>query len=499
MTFRSSLARSATALAAALAVCAVWTAGSAPRRPGPTARPPTRPTPATPATVTADALPTVQINGVVWSQVVVGNTVYAAGKFTTRPPGRRRRRARNETAREQPAGLRHPHRRPDHLLRARPQRAGAGRRRLPGRLPDLRRRRLHQANGQTRNRIAAFNTATGALVATFRPSVDGQVRAIAATNTTVYVGGDASASAGGAGRATASPRSTPPTGAAAASWAPDRRQRRSTRVAVVTGGGTQVVVGGRFDYAQRRAGHGVGALDAMTGATLPFAVNQLITQPAASTPAITGLDHRRHHRLRHRLRLLRRRRQPRGRLRGRPDGGDRQLGRRLPRRHLLDLRHRRRSSTWPATRTTAATIGGFPQTRTRGDQYHHRAIAFTKAATGHASATDTTARDANFVGQPAPEPAQLVPDLTAGTLHRPGPGRLERRRQQPVRRLRRRVPDGQRRRPAGPGPLRRARDRAEQGRPGRSARARPRRVVVARRRHGPRLAGRRPGTRTTRT
>src|SRR5690242_4248811 len=38
--------------------------------------------------VTADALPTVQINGVVWSQVVVGNTVYAGGAFTTaRPPG----------------------------------------------------------------------------------------------------------------------------------------------------------------------------------------------------------------------------------------------------------------------------------------------------------------------------------------------------------------------------------------------------------------------------
>jgi hypothetical protein len=41
---------------------------------------------ATPATVSADALPTVQINGVVWQQVVVGNTVYAAGDFTTAPP-----------------------------------------------------------------------------------------------------------------------------------------------------------------------------------------------------------------------------------------------------------------------------------------------------------------------------------------------------------------------------------------------------------------------------
>ncbi len=35
-----------------------------------------------PATVTADALPTVQINGVAWSQVTVGNTVYVTGSFT---------------------------------------------------------------------------------------------------------------------------------------------------------------------------------------------------------------------------------------------------------------------------------------------------------------------------------------------------------------------------------------------------------------------------------
>ncbi len=45
-------------------------------------------TPGTPATVTGDPLPTVQINGVAWSQVVLGNTVYVAGSFTNaRPAG----------------------------------------------------------------------------------------------------------------------------------------------------------------------------------------------------------------------------------------------------------------------------------------------------------------------------------------------------------------------------------------------------------------------------
>ena len=48
----------------------------------------TAPTPPEPETVSNDALPTVQVDGVVWSQVVVGNTVYVGGKFTTaRPAG----------------------------------------------------------------------------------------------------------------------------------------------------------------------------------------------------------------------------------------------------------------------------------------------------------------------------------------------------------------------------------------------------------------------------
>src|SRR5688572_19440945 len=38
--------------------------------------------------VTADALPTVQINGVVWDQHIIGNTVYVAGDFSqARPAG----------------------------------------------------------------------------------------------------------------------------------------------------------------------------------------------------------------------------------------------------------------------------------------------------------------------------------------------------------------------------------------------------------------------------
>src|SRR5690606_581643 len=45
-------------------------------------------------------------------------------------------------------------------------------------------------NGQPRQRIAAFDTATGALVQNFAPPVNYHVRAIVATNSTVYVGGN---------------------------------------------------------------------------------------------------------------------------------------------------------------------------------------------------------------------------------------------------------------------------------------------------------------------
>ena len=152
----------------------------------------------------------MQINGVVWSQVVVGNTVYVAGKFT--PPGRPARPPAPGDRAQQPAGLRHPDRRADHLLRAEPQRARRWRRSRPR--PDGSRIYVGGdftlADGQARNRIAAYSTATGQLVADFRPAFNGQVAALAATNTTVYVGGCVQRRRHGR-RAAAWPRSPPPT------------------------------------------------------------------------------------------------------------------------------------------------------------------------------------------------------------------------------------------------------------------------------------------------
>jgi PKD repeat protein len=242
-------------------------------------------TPGNPVTVTADGLPTTQIDGVAWSQVVVGDTVYVAGRFgRARPAGAAA--GTQETVRNN--------------LLAYDIRTGQL---VTSFAPDLNGQALvvtaspdgsriyvggdfTRANGQTRNRIAAYSTATGQLVADFRPSAGSQVRAIAATNTTVYLGG-AFTSVGSVSRHRLAAVSA--ADGALLPWNPvpgpgpvlNRDDNTGTsdvvRALVLTDGGTQVVAGGHFDTLNGVKSTGVGALDAVTGATRPFAVNRLIT------------------------------------------------------------------------------------------------------------------------------------------------------------------------------------------------------------------------------
>ncbi|ARD41156.1 PKD domain-containing protein [Actinomyces gaoshouyii] len=89
---------------------------------------------------TADPLPTVQINGVVWDQLIVGDIVYVAGSFT----------------------------------QARPHGAPAGSQETP------------------RANLLAYRLSTGELIADFAPTLNGQARALAVSEDkrTLYVGGD---------------------------------------------------------------------------------------------------------------------------------------------------------------------------------------------------------------------------------------------------------------------------------------------------------------------
>src|SRR5882762_4808385 len=138
--------------------------------------------------VTADVLPTVQIDGVVWSQAVVGNTVYAGGSFATaRPAGSAP--GVNTTVRGN--------------LLAYDLTTGAL---IDSFAPVLNRQvrvvtaspdgsqiyvggDFTTADGVDRYRIAAYSTSTGQLISSFAPVLDYVVKSIVATATTVYVGG----------------------------------------------------------------------------------------------------------------------------------------------------------------------------------------------------------------------------------------------------------------------------------------------------------------------
>ena len=139
------------------------------------------------STVTADSLPTVQINGIVWDQAVVGNVVYAAGKFTSaRPAGAAA--GTNETPRSN--------------LLAYDIRTGVliasfapsinGQVRQVEASPDGTRLYIvgdfTTVNTQTRNRVAAFDLPSGNLAA-FNPNSNGVTSGVAATNDTVYITG----------------------------------------------------------------------------------------------------------------------------------------------------------------------------------------------------------------------------------------------------------------------------------------------------------------------
>jgi PKD repeat protein len=252
---------------------------------------PPKPSAATPATVTADALPTVQMNGVAWAQVVVGNTVYVAGSFTKArpagaPEGSQETTRNNILAYDIATG--------ELISSFAPSLNGQAR--AIAASPDGSRIYVGgdftQVDGQTRNRVAAL-TAGGALIDTWRPSVNSQVRALAATADAVYLGGSVTA-VGGVSRTRLAAVSV--ADGSLLPWAPvpgvgDTSGNRNGNVAtsnevlalVVTGGGSQVVAAGRFDSLNGVKATGVGALDAVTGETRPFAVNELITNQGVNS------------------------------------------------------------------------------------------------------------------------------------------------------------------------------------------------------------------------
>ncbi|MFD0685144.1 LamG-like jellyroll fold domain-containing protein [Actinomadura fibrosa] len=239
----------------------------------------TDPPSGTPATVSADPLPTWQVNGVVWSMATVGNTVYATGSFTkARPPGTAEGDAQ-EVARQNilafdltTGGLVTSF---DHALNGQGLRIVAS--------PDGKRvyvgGEFTEVDGQARDHVAAFDTATGALSTSFAPSVSAKVRGIAATDTTVYLGGNFFNVNGKSRTRLAAVKAAD--GSNIDTWKPTADDDEVFALALAPGG-SRVLVGGRFQTLNGAAQVGIGAVDATTGASAPWSSKPIPKKASSS-------------------------------------------------------------------------------------------------------------------------------------------------------------------------------------------------------------------------
>ncbi|WP_377639250.1 LamG-like jellyroll fold domain-containing protein [Oryzobacter terrae] len=247
------MAGGATLVLAASALVAVGPPAAV-AAPGPVVQP-------TATAVTADRLPTVQINGVVWSQAIVGNTVYAGGSFANaRPagaaPGTNLTTRNNLLAYDLTTG--------NLITSFVPN--------LNGQVlsvaasPDGSRIYVAgdftSANGEARRRVAAYSTATGALLPWNPSGPNSQARAVIATNDSVYVGG------GFAGLGNGTLRNNlvayRASDGAVLPWNPSANA--AVWAIAVSGDGAAVFAGGQFQTVGGTSAYGVAKINATTGA-----------------------------------------------------------------------------------------------------------------------------------------------------------------------------------------------------------------------------------------
>jgi PKD repeat protein len=276
---RSAVFLSSAALAASIAIVGVpsATADSLPENPA---------DPLTPATVTADRLPTAQINGVVWSQVIIGNTVYVGGKFTSaRPAGSAA--GTNEVARSNIMAY---NLTTGALIASFAPRFNAQVLTLAA-SPDGSRLYVGgdftQFNGTTAvSRIVALNPSTGALIQSFQPQASSSVHGIVATNNTVYFGGDFNFVGSVARGKLAAVRASD---AALLNWAPQAAGGQVNGLAL-SPDTTKIAVGGAFTSlnGSDRPGYGLGVLDTAAGTQFPLPASAYIRN-GSDNGSITSL------------------------------------------------------------------------------------------------------------------------------------------------------------------------------------------------------------------
>ncbi len=238
-------------------------------------------TPGVPKTVAADGLPTVQVDGVVWHTAVSGDRVFAGGRFTTaRPagaaPGSSTTPRSNllsfnlTTGALNTAFVANTN---GQVLAVAPSPDGS-RLYLAGEFTSV--------NGVARNRIAAVDATSGAVVSSFAPSLNFRASTLVVSGTTVHVGGAFSV-ANNATRNRLAAFST--TNGALLPWAPSADRNV---LAMVSAAG-KIVIGGSFENVNGAPAYGMAALDPVSGASRPWAATEIVRN-AGPDSAINSLS-----------------------------------------------------------------------------------------------------------------------------------------------------------------------------------------------------------------
>ncbi|TQL69955.1 hypothetical protein FB381_3878 [Nocardioides albertanoniae] len=243
--------------------------------------------PELPETVSADVLPTVQIDGVAWKQVIVGDTVYVGGNFSSaRPAGAAA--GTDETPRS-------------NLLAYRLSTGELITGFAPsfnGQVKDMAlspdKTLLYlagsftQVNGVNRYRGAAINLATGALTS-FRPIFNSATNAVAATADAVFYGG-AFTSADNTARTKVAAVRPSDTGTQLLPMNPTV-SNGSLQDLVVSPDGTELVIAGNFTRVNGSSnpGYGLARIKVSTGASVALPVNSEVRN-GGSEAAILSLE-----------------------------------------------------------------------------------------------------------------------------------------------------------------------------------------------------------------
>ena len=363
----------------------------------------TSPPAGTPTTASTDVLPTVQIDGVVWDQEISGNTAYAGGDFQNARPagaaaGVNNVSRRNLLSYNLQTGVLNSSWNPSPNARIRNMAMS----------PDG--TRLYVAGsftsiaGQTRYRIAAFDTASGALTS-FKPVLNGKVNAVVATNSTVYLVGQFTSADGAAVSGAAAYDAA--SGARKTAWAPKVTEGQAIAVTVKSDG-TRVVLGGYFKKVNgSSSGYGLAMVDGTNGVMQTFSVssrvrnagdNAAISSLAADANGVYGTGQ--HYGT--------------GTLEG-TFYANWSTGAII----WIEDCHGDTYSVYPAADVVYTTshahycgnIAGFPQTNPWG---YHRGLAFTKTVKG--VITKDPLGYTNWQGTPRPDLLHWYPDINTGTF-----------------------------------------------------------------------------------